>query len=309
MIGINIKGSEEMRVFILGLDGLEYDFVQKWNLKHLKQQEYSKIEVPIESEEGVPMSPEVWASFLTGKQTHLTFEESPIRPLTPLLTLLKLLRRHINLSLGLSTKIRRKTPEKLHKRHHVAFPPLKDTTFLDVADSKEINVPYYSYDHAVMKTLRYFGDERISLQKTAKLLISLYEKRKEQILNSIRKNEGVDILFAFMHFPDVIQHLLFTVPSKIQQHYMDLDNYVLRLKNKLNQSIFLIVSDHGFSFETETHSLYGFYSSNKTLNPKPKQITDFYNLLLQAIDRSTGPNCDSESSFMFLSLVPLLFSF
>jgi len=56
----------EMKVFILGLDGLEYNFVEKWNLRNLKQREYGKLEVPI-SKRGWPSSPEVWASFLTGK--------------------------------------------------------------------------------------------------------------------------------------------------------------------------------------------------------------------------------------------------
>ena len=36
-----------MRVVILGIDALEYNRVEEWDLHHLKQQEYGKTIVPI----------------------------------------------------------------------------------------------------------------------------------------------------------------------------------------------------------------------------------------------------------------------
>lgn len=52
------------KVFVLGLDGLEYNFVDKWNLSNLLQEQNGKIEVPINKEVGQPLSPQVWGSFL-----------------------------------------------------------------------------------------------------------------------------------------------------------------------------------------------------------------------------------------------------
>jgi len=83
-----------------------------------------------------------------------------------------------------------------------------------------------------------------------------------------------------MHFSDALQHLLFNKSLEIKKLYIDLDSYVSILKSRVKSSLFLIVSDHGFDLETKNHSKHGFYSSNMPLNPKPKQITDFYNLIV-----------------------------
>lgn len=84
--------------FILGLDGLEYHLLEKWNLTNLKQREYGKITVPIERKAKVPVSPEVWASFLTERDIKKKFSRSIIHRNT-LLEPVRLLRRDINVSL------------------------------------------------------------------------------------------------------------------------------------------------------------------------------------------------------------------
>jgi len=38
---------EVNKVLILGIDALEYDLVEKWDLKNLKQEEYSKPILPV----------------------------------------------------------------------------------------------------------------------------------------------------------------------------------------------------------------------------------------------------------------------
>jgi len=67
----------------------------------------------------------------------------------------------------------------------------------------------------------------------------------------------------------------------IRRFYIDLDNYVSVLKRSIETSLFLIVSDHGFDLKAKSHSRYGFYSSNIHLESKPKDITDFYHLILK----------------------------
>jgi len=39
-----------MKIFVFGLDGLEYDLVEKWDLTCLKQLEYGRTVVPINDE-------------------------------------------------------------------------------------------------------------------------------------------------------------------------------------------------------------------------------------------------------------------
>ncbi len=266
-----------MKVFILGLDGLEYDFVEKWNLSYLKQRQYGKINVPINQEVGHPTSPEVWATFLTGKHQQLWWKDSTTLPKTIIKRFLTFLREHVNVSL--SSSLRNRTPWQL--RHHKEFPELDATTFLDVTKSLDINVPYYSYDGLSQKLIRYLYGKGVGNIRTLKIWKALYERRKQEILETISQLENdVEVVFAFIHEPDLIQHYCLTKPRFVKQFYYDLDYSVYELKDRVPTDVlFLIVSDHGFSFETGTHSHHGFYSSNQPLTPKPTNITHFYHII------------------------------
>ena len=107
---------------------------------------------------------------------------------------------------------------------------------------------------------------------------------KYEIMVTMREIEEVtsasnDIVFAYSQFPDVFCHLFFAYPRFINQHYFDLDLFVGRLQEKLGDTQLLIVSDHGFDIEKETHSPYGFYSSSHQLTPIPRNITDLHNII------------------------------
>lgn len=268
------------KVFILGLDGLEYNSVEKWNLVHLKQHEYDKIKVPINQKTGYPLSPEVWASFLTGKNVHVAFE-SLQSPLKPVFKILEFMHRYTKLSFGLGRKIREAIPMKWWRTFNLGFPALRMQTFLDTTNSTEVNAPYYSNDGAIFTIFRNFGHGKLSLKDIIDLLGFTYKERKKQIFHAVMELENVDVVFAYTHFPDALQHFLFVRPDEIKDCYLDLDFYVSFLKTRIKEStLFLIVSDHGFNLETGMHSKYGFYSSNVPLNPKPKKITDFYNIIV-----------------------------
>lgn len=263
-------------ILIVALDGLESDFVEKWNLRNLKQQEYGTIEVPIDSETGVPTSPQVWASFLTGRYVEgLEFEK--VGMVNIVLKALEFLHKHIPMRLGLGEKVRNRAPSR--------FPTLKSESFLELTKSREINMPYYSYDHSALNIIHKFKAENLSVSRIIVLLKDLYEKRKSRILREIDKIESVDVFVAFMHFPDSLQHFLFTRPSKIEELYLDLDEYVSLLKKRIRSStLFIIVSDHGFDLETGTHSKHGFYSSSANLERTPRKITDFFQIVTTSIN-------------------------
>jgi len=258
-----------MKVFILGLDGLDYNLVKKWSLKNLQQEVFGKLTVPISKQTGVPLSPDVWASFLTGKQVvGLDFVRNG--PAAPLLKILKYIRKHINLGFGIGRPLSRRAPAR-------TFPKLNMSTFIDRSDVVEINAPFYSYDHTIFFLIEQFGNDEISLQHALNRLVEIYEKRKKQILQETEeKLRSANIVFAYMHFPDGFQHFLFPKPQSLKKYYIDLDIFVLGLKEILNDIPFIIVSDHGFDIANGTHSRYGFFSSSFDMNPKPKHITDFY---------------------------------
>jgi len=258
------------KMFILGLDGLEYNLVEKWNLEHLKQKVYGKIKVPISKETNFPITPEVWASFLVGKELEgIVCDRLDSRE--KILDILRYLRKRIKLSLGIGRLFR---PTK-------RFPELRIPTFIDRFDGiSEINAPYYSYDHAVITTLLRFGKNRFTIKDTIAELFKLYKKRRKQILEETKKKiRDSSVIFAYLHFPDSIEHFLYLKPKKLKNFYYDIEYFVLQIKEITGDIPFIIVSDHGIDLKNGLHSLYGFFSANVTLNPKPESITDFYRII------------------------------
>ena len=176
-------------IYVLGLDGLEYDFVERWNCKNLKQREYGKVQVPINEEVGLPLSPEVWASFLTGKHICASFKK-PVTPLSIIFRFLKFMRRHTSLSFGLSKRIRDNIPMEIHGQYNIGFPTLKDKTFLDLTNSKEIGAPYYSFDNSRFEINQNFAAGKISLKQAIHMLEALYEKKKKTCSSCNRKTSA-----------------------------------------------------------------------------------------------------------------------
>lgn len=262
-------------MFILGLDGLEYDFVEMFRCKNLKQVQYGRIDVPIDDKKGIPFTPQVWASFLRGKWIDDIQFINESKVVEYPLKVLRFIRRIIPISLGLGKKTRVKL---MRFKKPSDFPKLEGETFLDIIDSATINAPFYDFENVCWEVSNEFGKGKISLEE----LIEAIQKRYQDIRDKILvEAPGLDkeIVFAYMLFPDYLQHLFYNNSQEIQSLYMDLDRFVKELKKKIDGDL-LIVSDHGFDFETETHSLKGFYSMNRKINFEPRKITDFYNLLL-----------------------------
>lgn len=64
-----------MKVFICGLDGLEYNFVREWKLKALQQEIYGKIDV---SDFREINTPDIWYAFLTGTRHKQRISFTPM---------------------------------------------------------------------------------------------------------------------------------------------------------------------------------------------------------------------------------------
>ena len=78
----------------------------------------------------------------------------------------------------------------------------------------------------------------------------------------------------------IVKHI-----KKVKKAYQKLNMLAYNLKRLVPENtIFLIVSDHGFDLLEGIHSDYGFYSCNKPLNPKPRKITDFHKIILEVIE-------------------------
>lgn len=262
-----------MNTIVLGLDGLDYDLVKKWQLHNLQQLQSHKITVPCNLLRGVPTSPEVWASFLIGH--YVSDLEFDIGSTGKLLKFFMYLRKYFHFSFGVGKHLRNRTT-------HRTFPTLPLPTFVDETDISEINAPYYSYEPEVLNTFQQFGQGDLSLSRAIVHMFEIYKQRKAQLMKKLQE-KLIDsrIIFAYMHFPDAIQHLCFEKKQPlIKEHYFDLDMFVLQVQEITANNIFMIVSDHGFNIEKGIHSQHGFYSCNAQLERPPTDITDFYHLFV-----------------------------
>jgi hypothetical protein len=276
-----------MKCFILGLDGIEYDFVEAWNLKNLMQTEYGKVEVPI-GEEGVPMSPQVWSSFLTGRVENISFPKTPriYKILVFLWNNFGFFVKYIPFLKRRFQKIGRKVQAG---RGQLSLNyKLQNPTILDVVNSKAINFPFINHDDSTFKITYTYAIGELSLDECLESLKHDYIEHKKSIFKAIRENE-IELFFAFLHHIDSFQHYAFRRQEIIEEMYEDVDSFAASLKQELTtlypDSKFIIVSDHGFDLNTGMHSKYAFYSTNIPLDPIPQKITDFYGILTSLVNK------------------------
>lgn len=246
-----------MKMFILALDGMDYDLAVKLNLENILQEQYGRLEVPINKEVGCPTSPEVWASFLCAEHVEKVFvgKNWIFKILIPLKKMFPFI------SLGLGKKV---------NGGLAGFPELGRKTWVDNFDVKEIGVPYYSYTDEAFGYTRDFSEDN-NLELYRERLYNLFIKKSNEVLGEVENSKNFNIVFAYLHYPDLFNHAWFTKKDKLEGFYFEIDEYVGKLKNVLGETHLLIISDHGFDFIKNEHSQFGFVSSNIKMT-LPKSI-------------------------------------
>jgi hypothetical protein len=241
---------------ILCLDGLDGDLVARWNLTHLLQRYHGRLEVPISKRYGHPHSPDVWASFLTGRwYDDLRF----VRPygLHHVLDFMYWLRGQLGTSLGLG-----RIGQRIYDHTIQRFPPLT------VPPVNAYNLPYVNYDGLSLQVLQRYLRDEVDEEMTRALLEEVLLGRMLDLVYMDVNGAVPDVVF--FEFPDVVQHFCLDEDRDVLPIYRFLDDYVGRLDTKP-----LIVADHGHTFATGMHSHHGFWSSSNELDPVPVRITDF----------------------------------
>jgi hypothetical protein len=252
-----------MKLFILALDGLEGDIVEKFGYKNLLQKKHGKLKVPISKISGRPSSPEVWASFLCAEHIDKEFEVRKNRWAFGIIRSLKKALPFLSIGMGKKVGGGIKTFQKLERK-----------TWVDNPSVKEVDVPYYSYTNEVLEASYEFSKTK-DLEAYRKRINIIFQEKKIHILREIRSldRKNLDIIFVYLHFPDAVQHAWFHHKEEIYFHYSKLDEFVGVLKNVVGSTNFLIISDHGFDFSDNLHSMFGFISSNKNM-VLPNSIID-----------------------------------
>lgn len=271
-----------MKIFIIGIDALEYDLVEKYDLKNLKQEEYGKVIVPINKKTNSPVTPQVWASFLTGEIQDANFEEkSENQGFLLIYQLLGYTKRFFNPGWGIMHFLHRKM--KIHKD----FSRLNSTTFLERCNSDYYNIPFYDFSK---NDIDYFFkmDEylsgRINLNSYRNYLIKSFKNIKSRIILKLKKSHA-DLFFCYFHNLDYVQHFFFHDLEFLQESYKAYDNLIGKIRKKFDPYIILIISDHGQ--KKGMHTNYGFYSLNKKMDIGNPRMTDFYNLFMNQLNLPT----------------------
>jgi len=281
-------------IIILGIDGLEYDLVEKWLLKNLMQKKYCKLDL---SDYKVIVTPPIWGSMLTGK-----IDEEIMKKWVRLEELIGC-EAYIEKS-KLSKFFEKILPEKINfwLADHILVPliggdPFKTTanyvkdkkmpTFFDFFEKPWTNgLPSYGRNVStpIQKKLT---ENAIMGEKTPyrKFIIENYKKDKEQLLEKIKNKEN-DLIFWYTSLLDNFGHMDIGKPvTHMMKHYLEINSLVGIVKEKCPNSIIYIISDHGMRPLTNkknswgVHSDHAFFSSNTGEEiRKPAQL---YELLLK----------------------------
>lgn len=235
-------------IIVLAIDALEYELVEKFNCRNLKQKFYGKTDI---SEFSQPRTIVLWSSFMTGKN-----KEKEI--------LLKGKKEMWN------TKF-----------------DIKDTFFSEFKNPAIFDLPGFNYNKEVhdksRKLLKKFFEAKSEEEKEKirkeynKDAFDHHKKIKERFLKAIDKNH--DLILGYFSVVDVIGHLNFGNNMLMRMLYKEMDDIAKKCAEK--NCPLLILSDHGMKAigKFGDHSDYGFWSLNLNKNLKTPKITDFYRII------------------------------
>ena len=281
------------RIIILGIDGLEYNLVEEWDLKYLKQKVYTKTDL---SDFGVIITPLIWAAMLTGKKIEgiekiflkraKFFSEKPqsVKKKDEQYLTAKIASRILPKS-AKDWIIKNILPDPFERTYDYLIRN-KERTIFDFFENPWTNgIPSYGKNVADKRIKKIMG---IAASGHPDLLykesIKLFKKDKVALFNALTKN--YDLLFWYTPFLDEIEHFYITRKTKLLNIYLELNKMVEKIYDESkNNEIIYIISDHGMvpvknnaTGYLGDHSDHGFFSSNTgELIQKPQ---DLFNLIV-----------------------------
>jgi len=230
-------------IVILGLDGLEYDYVVEFNCKNLMQESFGKTDI---SEFSEPRTVVIWSSFLAGKN----LEER----------ILKMGKNFWKFQLDPS-----------------------ETFFSKFKKWKAIDVPGFTYKYENHKrereALKAYFEDKISVEEHDAIAFENHRENKEELFEALKKD--YEIVMGYFALADTIGHLSFGVKPKMKLIYKELDDIAKKVRKKVDKV--LIVSDHGMKAigRYGDHSNYGFWSFSEKVEFCVIKTTEAFKKLLE----------------------------
>lgn len=279
------------KVIILGIDAIEYDLIEKWDLKNLKQKEYGKTILSLPSGQE-PATEIIWPCFITGKEPNEMGYSSLNIYSKFLKTFIPLISPVID-KLFIDTKTKNKIQKiqgilYLHylfiillKKIGLIHKPTKDdikaVTIFDNKKIKSIHLHIPVLDKDAFPEYRKDIGKVIS-EKVHHPIIEIKQKkeftqRSREVYDIIKKNNW-QLFMQYFFVLDGVQHIFYRNPKKIAHFYLMFDEFIKKVEELIDdETLLLIVSDHGV--KKGIHTSYGFYSINKKLGLKNPKLIDF----------------------------------
>jgi hypothetical protein len=291
-----------LKCIILGFDGLEYGFVEKLNLKTLKQAEYGKIRIPkelyIEVSAEVykpvyePWTPLVWYSLITGKMPSEDFKRD-------MMFLGKWNNKVLNYINNLMQKLIKRKFEDSNKikkllevlGFHKRLPILSDYGISSIFDltreSIAIDVPTYSENWPFGIAAKPNENIHDFINRALEYELIRFNSIRKTVLSLLKKDDWT-LLMMYSKLLDTFGELSYN--DRLIPAYFMVNDFVEKVTNLTGKSCFiLIISDHGIERMKGTrfgkHSDHGFYSVNIPVgfkNPEPTEFFDVINKALKA---------------------------
>ena len=274
------------KILILGVDALEHDLVEKWNLKNLKQKEYGKTHLPLTKEDGYfytePSTTIMWPSFITGlppkKHGIDTIKIYPFQPLYKLYLKISTPSTEDHLTpIATQKTLKRKILDRISKTLPGREPcrnDIKTSTIFDIPDSIHLHIPVYD-NNAYPKYKKRIVDaiENKAYTPIFEMMCKReFNQRTKEVFEWLEKTWTLFMQYFFTL--DGVQHAFYNNPKKIAKFYLMFDQFVKKLRKKINnKTLLLIISDHGQ--KRGIHTPYGFYSTNIPLGLEKPKLTDF----------------------------------
>ncbi|RLE67121.1 MAG: hypothetical protein DRJ47_00995 [Thermoprotei archaeon] len=304
-----------MKVFVLGIDGLEARLVKRWNLKNIMQREWGTHDVAsvVGPEEKI-YTPIIWASFLLGDSAvrfgytwkqildeRMKVAYGPI--LYPLYRFkiflfgkrkLGLRKYMVKLGLYKRDRVRREIWRIERLPEHI-----KQKTLVKEAKNLGYRVwikEFPSYNDKEVAEMRAYMSIHFfeTLDERLKYLEEVYSFSIKLLEEAIDEFDAYDLLLYYSPLIDFANHMLYR-PGKLKlmvhlaSYYKRIDRLVEKVSEKIGDSALMVISDHGYDPMEHEHSGYGFWSSNIILTKKPQSITDFKNIIMDLLKTDTAP--------------------
>ena len=283
------------KVIILGIDAIEYDLIEKWDLKNFKQKEYGKTILPLYPNQE-PATEIIWPCFITGKEpeemgySSLNVYAKSLRPIISLIY-------PVISKLFFDFKTKNGTQKKqltwpilygcimLLKKVGLIHKPTKEDIKSDtIFDNKQIksihlHIPIFDKDDfpEYRKEIIKVISKKLYHPIIEMKLKNEFTQRLKEVYDCVNKNNW-QLFMQYFYVLDGVQHIFYRNSKKIAKFYLMFDEFIKKLTEIIDdETLLLIVSDHGL--KKGIHTPYGFYSVNNKLGLKNPRLIDFREII------------------------------